>query len=96
MALESMTDALGRLEAAGYQTELHAEESALTGPSLTADPEAFSIDEVIRFEGDSDPDDEAAIFALTHRESGTKGVYIVAYGVEMDPADTEVASRLGG
>jgi hypothetical protein len=96
MALESMTDVLTRLESAGYETELRAQDSSLSGGELTADPEAFSVDEVIRFEGESDPDDEAAVFALTHRESGTKGVYIVAYGAEMDPADTEVASRLGG
>ena len=50
----------------------------------------FAADQVVireyhRFEGVSDPDDMAVVYALESRE-GTKGVLTDAYGVYSDPA----------
>jgi len=52
------------------------------------------VDEIVRFEGDSDPGDESAVFALVS-EDGTKGTYTVAFGPMMDPLDAEVVRKLG-
>lgn len=92
-----MTDALRRLEAAGYGEQLRASGGLLIclGAQVTGLPGDFHVDEVVRFEGASDPDDEAAVFALTHVPTGTRGTYVVAYGPDMDMADAEIARALG-
>ncbi len=95
MALETMVDALRRLEDAGYTTSFRAEGGFLVGGGVTDRPEEYHVDEVARFEGDTDPSDEAAVFALTHGPSGTKGTYTVTYGPDMDPDDVDATHRLG-
>ena len=49
-----------------------------------------------RFEGESDPDDEAAVFGVRCGHCDTKGVYIVAYGPSMGADDALVVSQLAG
>ena len=97
MAMETVTEALSRLHRSGYVDAYHAEPEGLRSRSTGAldPPEAFHVDEIVRFEGDSDPSDESAIFALTARGGATRGTYTVAYGPLMDPLDAEIVRRLG-
>jgi hypothetical protein len=90
-----MVDALRRLEADGYLASFRAQAGLLVGGGVEDRPEAFRIDSTARFEGDTDPSDEAAVFSITHGPSGTKGTYTVTYGPEMDPDDVDVTLRLG-
>ena len=57
-------------------------------------PQDVQVDEVYRFEGSSDPDDEAAVFALTCGDCGVRGLYVVGYGPSMSGADADVVSHL--
>ena len=96
MAMETVSVALLRLAAAGYTDEFWAETGGLRSRSngtLHA-PDLFRVDEVVRFEGDSDPSDESAVFALTSDADGTKGTYTVAYGTMMDALDADMVRRL--
>ena len=95
MALETMVDVLRRLESNGYATSFRANDGVLLGGEIDDRPETFRVDSIARFEGDTDPSDEAAVFALTHEPSGTKGTYTVTYGPEMAPDDVETTHRLG-
>lgn len=97
MAMETMTEALSRLQRSGYVDEYRAEPEGLRSRQTGAlePPEAFRVDEIVRFEGDSDPSDESAIFALTALEGARRGTYTVAYGTLMDQLDAEIVRRLG-
>ena len=44
----------------------------------------FEIDEVYRFEGDSNPDDEAIVYAISSSKFDVKGVLVNAYGIYSD------------
>ncbi len=90
-----MVDALSRLEADGYTAWFRAQAGLLVGGGVEDRPEAFHVDSIVRFEGDTDPSDEAAVFAIIHGLSGTKGTYTVTYGPEMDPDDVDATQRLG-
>jgi len=90
--LEVMT----RLRAEGY----HEEFSALKGGRLRCgwcgvevDAAGAHIDRVARFEGDSDPDDEVILYALSGPDEH-RGMYLAAYGVHATPDDIEVARLL--
>jgi hypothetical protein len=96
MAMETVAEAIRRLARAGYVDAFDAAEDGLRSleRGTVAPPESFRVDEIVRFEGDSDPGDESAVFALTSK-SGAKGTYTVAYGPMMDPLDAEMVRRLG-
>jgi hypothetical protein len=97
MPMETVSEALRRLTSAGYADDYRAEAQGLRSPlrGTLHPPDRFRIDEIVRFEGDSDPSDESAIFALTLEADGTKGTYTVAYGPMMDPLDAEMVRLLG-
>ena len=99
MPLETMQAALARLEGEGYTDEFRAEADGLHHLHPAGEdehvmaPEDLVVREVVRFEGASDPDEQAAVFAL-ECECGIKGTYVVTYGPGMSPEDNEVVLRL--
>lgn len=96
MALETMQHAMARLEAAGYTGSFRAEGGVLccTTCGCQVEPEAVTIDEVVRFEGASDPDEQAALFALDCGGCSMKGTYAVVFGPGMPAEDGDVVRRL--
>ena len=100
MAMETVSEALRRLASAGYTATYRADARGLEdlASGRVDPPEAFRVDEVVRFEGESDPADESAVFALaldteTH---SAKGTYTVGYGSLMDSLDADMVRRIGG
>lgn len=53
------------------------------GPNATS-PEPWAIVEMHRFEGDTDPADNAALYVLKHRNGRDKGLIVNAYGPSSD------------
>jgi hypothetical protein len=96
MALETMQAATARLEAAGFVGVFHVRDEKLVCPVCNHlhDPENVMIHEIVRFEGASDPDDEAAIFALECPVCDVRGTWTVAYGPSMSADEAAVAPRL--
>lgn len=92
---ETMSEAVARLTKAGYREGFRAIRGRLQNAAhQDFDPGEFVVDTIVRFEGTTDLDDESAIFALTHVKSQSKGLYIVAFGPQMDTADVEVVQKL--
>jgi hypothetical protein len=96
MAMETVSEVLRRLTAAGYTDDYRADAQGLRSRSsgTVHPPDRFVIDEIVRFEGDSDPSDESAVFALTSETDGTRGTYTVAYGPIMDALDADIVRLL--
>jgi len=94
--METLSEAVERLTAAGYKDDFRAEHAGLRAVKAGCmhEPESLVIDEILRFEGASDPQDEAALFALRCETHGTRGTYVVAYGPSMDSLDAEMVRRL--
>jgi len=93
--METLSEAIGRLEAAGYREGFRATREGLralaTGRCYA--PESLVVDEVARFEGPTDPGDESVLFALRAAD-GVRGTWAIAYGPSRDPLDAELAHRL--
>lgn len=92
----SLSQTVDDLTARGWDKEFTAGDSGMIRCGLCGDvipPMDVQIDSVHRFEGASDPDDEAAVFALTCH-CGCRGVYIVAYGPSMSSEDADVVTKL--
>lgn len=94
--METVLEASARLRAKGYAADFHASEDGLLrcgGCLADHDPSAMVIDEVVRYEGASDPDDETILLAL-HCHCGRSGLYVAAFGPSASAADVAVLERL--
>ena len=94
--METVTHAIERLAAEGYTIEWSATEGALlycAECDERADPAQVTVDETVRFEGASDPDDEVVVLAIT-APSGRRGYFIAAYGPDMPPDAVAVVQAL--
>ena len=94
--MENLAHAVERLTKAGYRDDFRAERGGLRAVKAgrVYDPESLVVDEVVRFEGESDPDDQVVVFALRSESSGTRGTYVVTYGTNVGPIDGEMMRRL--
>src|SRR5262245_54522960 len=95
--METVHEAIERLERAGYSEQLRA------GPEGFLDvdtrrvhpPETLIVEEIVRFEGESDPGDEAVVFALRTADDSMRGTFVATYGPSADPLSGALIRRLG-
>lgn len=94
--LETVTDALTRLCAAGYTVDFYATlqgRLACRCCDRTMNPTEVRVDHTIRFEGDTNPYDEDIVVAI-ECAGGHRGTYSAAYGPTTPPADSDVLRLL--
>ena len=93
--METLSEAITRLEAAGYREGFRATREGLKAlaSGRSYPPESLAVDEVLRFEGPTDPADESILFAL-RAPDGVRGTWAIAFGPARDPLDAELAHRL--
>ncbi len=94
--METLTEAIRRLREAGYDADFVPTESGqLRCPVChsTHDPPAMTIDEQVRFEGESDPGDESLLLAL-RCACGARGLYSTVFGPGISSQDAAVVRAL--
>ena len=86
MAMQTMTAALEALENRGFTANLTVVGNRLRVVGTLASFQATDlvIREHLRFEGVSDPDDMAIVYAIEAND-GVRGTLVDAYGVYSDP-----------
>jgi hypothetical protein len=96
MVADSVTDALAQLAAAGYGTDFVGRHGMVHCSKCNEDhgPELAQVDHVYRYEGPSDPDEEAIVLALSCPACGAKGTLVSGYGPSTDPDDIELIVAL--
>ena len=92
---DTMTDAVNDLKKRGYSIDFNLEEGKLicNKTPLELQPDEFEIVEVYRFEGETDPADEAVVYAIESKH-GQKGVLVNGYGPAADPESNEMIKKL--
>ncbi len=84
----TLFEAVNKLQKKGY-----VKDDILDLMDQTNDPNKFKIVEYHRFEGCSNPSDNAVIYAI-EADSGEKGLVIDAYGSDSDMNKTELLSKI--
>lgn len=94
----TLLEMVGELEKSGYTGQFSVSQEAklrcLTCET-EVEPEAIEPESILRVEGVSDPDDMAAVAAITCPSCSTKGTLVLKYGPEASPEDAHVLSALG-
>ncbi|MBK0401865.1 phosphoribosylpyrophosphate synthetase [Adhaeribacter sp. BT258] len=91
----SALEALNDLKKRGYTLDFNLEGDCLQCPQaqLQLNPKDFTIDEVYRFEGMSNPADSSVVYGISSK-TGQKGVLVDAYGMYANSVSTEMAAKL--
>ncbi len=94
-AYDTLSEAVNGLKARGYSIDFNIDAELLTcaQASVSLGVDEFEITEVYRFEGDTDPADEAVVYAIAGRH-GQKGVLVNAYGPDADTNSSELVKKL--
>jgi hypothetical protein len=93
---DSITDAITGLKERGYTEDLNLKPYCIECKSLGIDlnPSDFLIDEYYRFEGDSNPDDNSIIYAISSKDGSVKGTLVDAYGMYSESLTDEMVAKL--
>lgn len=83
----TVSEAINLLVAEGYTSDLGSRGSETQNDDdHSHDPANFIIERQFRFEGDSNPDDEAIVLGVFCECCEARGVVVSAYGPDADPA----------
>ncbi len=90
---ETVSGAVNGLKTRGYNMDFNLDENCIICHEEKFNPEDFEITEVYRFEGNSDPADEAVVYAIESNR-GHKGVLVNGYGPTSESMSAEMARKL--
>lgn len=84
---DTVTDALNELASDGYDADFVLRGNGIRCPVCGGvhAVESAVVDRMYRFEGPSDPGDEAVVFGLRCGNCGAKGSLASAFGIDADP-----------
>ena len=86
----TVVEAINDLVFRGYSAQLFHPNT----PHQFLNPLDFTIDEVYRFEGETDPADESVVYAISSAKHHIKGVLVNGYGSSSDPDVSAMIEKL--
>lgn len=92
---DTVVEAVQGLKKRGYTIDFNLEPDRLIchDTPLSLGPSDFEIAEVYRFEGNSDPADEAAVYAIESVD-GRKGLLVTGFGISAEGVGPEMVEKL--
>jgi hypothetical protein len=96
-APDTVADAIRLLEEDGYTEDFNLTGGTLdcTACDVRHQPLRGIIERQYRFEGASNPDDEAVVFGVNCPACGARGVLVSAFGPAADPDDLAWLTKAG-
>jgi len=90
---DTLSEAINGLKERGFSLDFNLEENCIICHLDKFDPRDFEIVEFYRFEGNSDPADEAVVYAIESK-TGIKGVLVNGYGISADAMSSDMVKKL--
>lgn len=75
----TVSEALDELHENGFTYDFN-----IHGDDIVEHPENYQIVHIYRYEGDSDPDDEATVYGIKSLKNGKKGVFVAGFSANSD------------
>ncbi|NIJ52597.1 NADP-dependent oxidoreductase [Dyadobacter arcticus] len=90
---DTVSTAINKLRKQGFTIDFNLKDNSLAHPAGVLKAGDFTIVDVYRYEGNSDPADEAAVYAI-ESYNGIKGILVTGYGISSDSASEEILKNL--
>ncbi|MDQ6890916.1 MAG: phosphoribosylpyrophosphate synthetase [Bacteroidota bacterium] len=93
---DTVSLALNSLKERGFTTDFNIafDKIICNETKVCLNPNEFEITGMYRFEGESNPSDEAVIYAVESIDGKMKGTLVNAYGIYADPLSDEMIKKL--
>lgn len=94
--MTTVSQVINKLREEGYTTDFNPGINCLVCHQnmLQLHPDDFVVDRHYRFEGPSDPGDEAIVYAVSSEKHNVKGVVVDGYGIYNDDETTKIMKTL--
>lgn len=89
----TVTEAINVFKEKGYTVDFNLKENTIAAGEEEFSPDDFQIMDVYRYEGNSDPGDEASVYAIL-TTSGLKGVLVMGYGNNSDNLSSPLLAKM--
>lgn len=92
----TLSQTINGLKEEGYTLDFNIHQDGLLcqASNTQLSPNDFEIDGVFRFEGESNPDDEAVLYAISSKKDGTKGTLVNGYGISAEEMPAALVEKL--
>ena len=90
---DTVSQAINSLKKRGFSLDFNLSDNCIVCNKDKFNPEDFEITEVYRFEGNTDPADEAVVYAIESNR-GHKGVLVSGYGISAEGMSADMAKKL--
>ncbi|OJW77657.1 MAG: phosphoribosylpyrophosphate synthetase [Bacteroidetes bacterium 46-16] len=94
--METVSQVIETLRQEGYTEDLNLQQNCIEcrAHDFRIFHDEFIIDKYYRFEGESDPADEATVYAVSAPKYGIKGILVNGYGVYTEGLTDEMLRSL--
>lgn len=92
----TLSETINGLIQLGYNHDFNISEDCIVchQANVTLSPSDFQIDKVYRFEGESNPEDQSILYAISSLKFKVKGVLVNGYGISSDEATSKIIEKL--
>lgn len=92
----TLSETINGLVKLGYTHDFNVKDECIVcnRTNITLSPDDFKIDQVYRFEGDSDPEYQSILYAISSSKFDLKGTLVNGYGTSSDEATTKLIEKL--
>lgn len=93
---ETLSEAINELVKLGYTANFNLKGDAIESKEhdISIHPDDFEIDEIHRFDGMTDPEDESILYVITSEKHAMKGLLVNAFGMYAETFSAELAAKL--
>lgn len=88
-----VSEATNELNKNGFTVDFNLEENCISCGLEKFKDDEFEIKEVYRYEGNSDPGDEAVVYGIQSK-NGVKGILVAGYGISSDNISPAMIKKL--
>jgi len=92
----TLSETMNELRREGYVEDFNLHQNCLEcrNGQFKVFTDEFKIDKYYRFEGQSNPSDQAILYAISSDRYQLKGVLVNAYGIYSEPVTDEMLQKL--
>ena len=92
----TLSETINGLKKEGYTIDYNIDQEHLVHQEagMILSPDDFEIDKVFRFEGQTNPDDQSILYAISSPKFGTIGLLVNGYGISSDEILNRLISKL--
>lgn len=92
----TLSETINGLIKVGYIHDFNIHEECIVCHQINTvlSPDDFIIDKVYRFEGESNPEDESILYAISSTRLNLKGTLVNGYGISADEETSKLIEKL--